>query len=706
MFFQRSDVDLPSSLTIGDPLPSDFAANQDLSLPGKRSSNQALPVTRPKLSKGTVVAISVAVVLVVVGIVIGVLFATVWKKKTPQRGPNQYGSISVEDETTRVQSPPYRPGDTLLVKYIPSATGFSNQVKLSFSDNNGRTWTDVTPITPEGNSAKYVIPENTFSDLCLFRAENTKQTDEFVTTSLFSVEPLFAITSGAGVKTGDKVYTGSRYPIKITLQLDTALPDLDQVSDWSVTTSTDKASFPSNANETVMAITLDKTKGTAELTWVASTPATQVYYQVETTSLPKNNYPRQLSVVSAFPIDIVSGTPSGPTPCGGNPNTFAVCKVIMVDSQGKSNIFLPGEAVTLEFQHDGTFSGTATWSYTVSGGSAKALTPTAGPSQPTAGVVTYTWTLPSTLFTDAFILTVTSEGQSAASPSYSVKPNFTWNAPNTGHTVLVAKTQSTIAALPFVNWLTTTVTFDASVAANYPNWSVSLGTPARAFTVLADRIYSAALVAGSTTQRSLVWYLEPDDFKAVGGMDAFVRFTTQNESQTETLVVTSSTTVAFTLSDFAPVAVPIQLPSSQCDVSPDGMSSGVAAFEAACPESKTLYHFVKDIQFNDTSGAICQFDSTMPNKLQPSCWSVSTESVFVSLPLSESSPNVSQVFTLVNKTAPNWAFLGSGPLFSGCAEWKTGTGHPAQGDPITVNMMSDSACPENNERFLWPADVF
>jgi len=671
-----------------------------------------------KLSKGSIVAISIVVILVLAGIVVGILFATVWKKQSPSRGSNQYGSITVEDEATRVQTPPYRPGDTLLAKYKPTPAGFNNTVKWSFSSNNGRTWIEVIPVTPGGNSAKYTLPEATFSDRCLFRAENTTMSTEFVTTDFFSVEPLFGITKGAGTEANDKVYTGSAFPIVITLQLDTSLPDLEQITDWSVTTSADKTKFPSTANQTVTAVTLDKTKNTAQLTWTASKEQMNVYYQVKTTSLPLTQYPRQLSAVSPFAIDILSSRPSGPTPCGGSASTFKMCSVIMVDSQGKSNRFMPGETVLLQFQHNATFSGTATWAYSVSGGSPVTFTPTSGPTQPSSNVVTYTWIIVDTIATDSFVVTVTSEGDSAVSPNYSVKSSFTWDAPNTGHSVLVAKTQSLLPKAPLVHWLTTTVTFDAPVATDFPDWSVSLGSLAGTFTTLTDRIYSASLVSGSTTQRALVWYLEPDDFKA-HGMDVFVRFTAQNATKTETLIVTSSETVAFTLTDFAPITAPTNLGTKACNAS---MDLNNFVLQTSCPESKiqSSFFYVKDVKSGPLVGYICYFDATQPNNTVPITWFLFDTSSVGDSEMYEGSPLLyalghDKYVTFINQGSNLWSLYStlSDVSNSKCASWPLTSGSPTNGDPINGSAADTSGptptCPSTtalNTQFLWAAEVF
>jgi len=530
---------------------------------------------------------------------------------------------------------------------------------------------------------------------------------EFVTTDFFSVEPLFGITKGAGTEANDKVYTGSRHPVVITLQLDTSLPDLDTLKDWSVVTSTDKTKFPTDSGETVTAITLNKTQGTAELTWFANTPQNNVYYQVKTTSLPLTQYPRQLSAVSTFPIDIVSATPSGPTPCGGTPSTFKMCSVIMVDSQGKSNNFKAGETVTLEFQHDATFSGTATWTYSVSGGSTVLITTTAGPTTPAAGVVAYTWTIPDSFFANAFVVTVTSEGESAISPTYSVTSSFTWNAPNTGHSVLVAKTQSELPDAPMVHWVTTTVTFNTPVATDFSDWSVSLGSPTGTFTTLTDRIYSASLVPGSTTQRALVWYLQPDDFKS-SGMDAFVRFTAQNSTHTETLTMTSSETVAFTLTDFAPVTAPLTLGTQGCDVV--ALCNTVTLY-GVCPGQKMQFHFVKDPTQGPLAGWIVQFEATTPNDLNPCCvclvQGTAADTLYSALPLLYRQGNVGSL-TLIDQGSNLWNIYGTlAPYATQCAAWH----QISPNNPISQVATAGSTplCASTatlNTQFLWPVDVF
>jgi hypothetical protein len=510
------------------------------------------------LSKGAIAVIIATVAGLVASIIVAVLVVTVRNKHSDVK-PDLYGRLTVEDESSRVATPPYFSGDKVLVKYLPTPAGFSYKVKWSFSADRGGSWTDVTPTTPEGNSAVFTLPETTFSDSCLFKAESTVNSIEAVTTGPFSVIPTFSIMAGAGTEAHDKVYASSLKPITLTIKLDPILQNLNKVNDWSIVTSPHRGSFPSNTGEEVTAVSVDRANSTVQLTWTASEARTQVYYRVKTTSLPLSQYPRQLSAVSPFPIDILPYTPEDA--CG---EAAKLCHVIMVDSSGKSNRFIAGTPVTLEFLHDGSFSGTAAWAYSVEGGTPETLVTTSGPAQPYQNTVAYQWLLPDGLFTDHLVLTVTSDEQSAASQAYSVKPGFTWDAPNPGHTVLVAETQSTVPNAPLVHWVTTTVTFDSLVAAAYTQWAVSLGSPSGTFVPLTHRIYSSSLVPDSSHQRALVWYLEPDDFKAVG-MNAFVRFTAHTANQTKTVTVTSSEPIAFVLSNFAPVTAPVNVDSCQVD---------------------------------------------------------------------------------------------------------------------------------------------
>jgi hypothetical protein len=548
--------------------------------------------------------------------------------------------------------------------------------------DRGITFPVTIPGTGTGNSSSFVVPSNVFSQECVFKVADKDNTEDFVTSEPVPIIPGLSITKGAGVEANDIVY--QHKPVAIVLDLDAGLLGVNSVQDWQVRTSTDPKNFN---NATVNQVTgIDLLSGT--LTWIPAQRDVKVYYQVSTLNLKTNNYPFELSVVSEFPIDIETATPDCPGGTG-----FDICNVIMfITAPGKSNNFVPGDEVTLQFNYVGTFDGQANWTYNTGDGNV-IITPISGPGTKEAGTVTYTWIItPNSIFTDTFVLSVLSSSVSKSSRAYTVKPSFTWTSPKGGDTLTVFPHGTTTH-----NFYTTTMNFTSDEASEFTSWTPGVvksdGTESMFFD---NRIYRVDHVSHSQTV--VIWFLDAVDLSLVPGkkVEFLVQFKAENADKSRILIKKTADTVQITGVNFNPVMSPQVMGTTTCSA---GIDTSTNNLISSCSGDNLNWYFVplnKTGADSQPKGNVCSFDPKNPNNPLPICWNSpqtpQTEWKALVFPGIQETGEF-QVQRIGNNLY--LVFINSG---IGCPAWT-----PTQGSIFDTDQAT--GCAHANNYFMWTADV-
>lgn len=482
-----------------------------------------LKIKKP-MTLGTKIGIVFAVLIGVGAIVFAIIYVTVIRKKAGGDGPNKFGAVQVTDQTTKVAGP-YHPGDTVLLKYQTTPAGFSGRAVWSMSVDAGKTFPIHIPNPGFSNSTTFVIPQNVFTDHARFKVADHDNTEDYVTTFDLKITPLFSMVSGPGVKeAGDSIFIG--VPVKVKLDLDTAILDINSPTDWLVETSGSATNFNDAKVQQVASIDIS----TSILTWVAVEKQTDVYYRISTTSLKAHNYPAELSVVSPFTVNISELSPT----CGKvGQETFEICQVEMVEKNtGKAGNFIPGTNVQLLFTFVGTFNGITLWTYT--DGSGKDITITdnlQGPGMEGQTII-YEWIIPDTLYAPVFRLTASSATSQKTSPNYRIAPTFSFNAPVQGATVYSFPKGSYSQ-----NVIISTVKMDPGVAGFDTKWSI--GAAKAGVTPTFYPAWGVAII--SNTELKVTWYLDQTQTETTSQAFTELIFYMQTESADGSLVITQNT---------------------------------------------------------------------------------------------------------------------------------------------------------------------
>ena len=442
-----------------------------------------------KLAKGKIIGIALGVIVFLVGIVMLVLYFTVWKKDS-NLGKNKFGEILVRDSTSHVNTE-INTGDTLLLTYNPTSIGFGGEASWLYSLDDGSTYHKIVSSV-KSNSTKFVVPSTAYTTRALFKVEDTNNTSDYVTTKLITIHPEFELVGGPGVKdSGDIIYVGE--PTTSTLLISPTLtPFLKSATDFEIETS------PDNKIWTKCIITsFDTAK--QSLLWTPKNIENVAFIKISTTSLVAEGKPFEVFVKSR------KVTISKPKADCTNTGVIGICDCYMVDSNGKSNNFIPGESVQVRYTYAGTVS-SATWEY-ISEGLTVAFTPVqitpVGSTE-----VAYTYTLPTSLFSQDFVIKVTSGTTSAVSKSYIVEPSFTWSSPKGGDTYVVFPDK-----VPSLHIMNTVVTMEGSDITTWIDWEVGVikkgSTTPTFFNVVISPI--------NTTSISFSWSLSQKDLNITTG---------------------------------------------------------------------------------------------------------------------------------------------------------------------------------------------
>jgi hypothetical protein len=267
----------------------------------------------------------------------------------------------------------------------------------------------------------WTIPDDIFTNSAVFTVHDADVPSHFVNTSniKISIDPPFKLTKGPGTtRDGDGIYVNTN--VKCTIQTDTALLTA-QPSGWEVTISKDRLNFTNATIASVVSVVLVDISNVT-VTWTATTPMTDVYYRIRTTSLVPKGYPYELSTISKDFIEILDEISCDgiiPSP----PTEFVLCDLSVRETDtGRTNNFERSAIVTLTFAYLNTFSGTSTWTYRVNNGT-NVNWPVTGPDTSRSGFVSYQAVIPN-VATDNFVVTVNSGTQTKSTPPLTVEPTI------------------------------------------------------------------------------------------------------------------------------------------------------------------------------------------------------------------------------------------------------------------------------------------
>lgn len=391
----------------------------------KENMSENSPPRHPPIDLPVKVGIAVAVVVVVLAVVGFLLYWFVLRKSASNnQGTTLFGTISVTDSTTQAQPRSFATGDTLQLKYTPSVTGFVGRSVWSLSTDGGNTFAVAISDPSYGNAVQWTIPATVFTQRAVFKVADAQNADDFVTTSLtspFAITPEFTLTTGPGVKgQGTSVFAGGE--VTCTLSVDTALKGLS-TSGLLIQLTHDPQFQTGLVEADLIAGTLDTTTQTLTVTWVPTSVLTAVYYRVITTTLIANGYDSELAAVASDTISVVDNA-SCPTTATSDTPAFELCQLTLADATtGSINNFAPLSLVKLYLAYQGTFAGTPSMSYTLSGGAPVAW-PITQVSSNTANPRVFTATLPDATTTQ-FVAIATNTSQTVTSTPHSIGSSFT-----------------------------------------------------------------------------------------------------------------------------------------------------------------------------------------------------------------------------------------------------------------------------------------
>lgn len=401
---------------------------EDVVAPASVPRVPAAPPSRPALTLAGKVGIALAVV-VVVGAVVG--FLVYWfvfhNRTTPGgQGTNKFGTITVTDTSSHIQTGTFAPGDTLEVRYAPTAVGFGGRGVFSFSSDGGQTFPTTLTDPTFANAVTWVVPATVFTNQAVFRVHDVANPNDYVqTTTPLSIQPPFALTSGPGL-TRDSDVVFANQLVTVTLQTDTTLKGLTATG-FAVRLSADAQFLTGVVSASLQPAVIDTATNTVRLSWTVFQSLRQVYYRVATTQLVAAGEPYELTATSPRTIQVaINDSCEGKTDDG---SSFVLCQLTMVQtSSGVSGTFPPGVGVTLYVAYRHTYPGTAAFSYTVNGGAAVPWSTTF--NHQTDTLLVFTATLPD-LIAAQFQVTVVAGDQTQHSDAYHIVPTLQFQLPVT-----------------------------------------------------------------------------------------------------------------------------------------------------------------------------------------------------------------------------------------------------------------------------------
>ena len=449
-------------------------------------------ISKSKLNRNQIIGISIGVILFVVGVIMVILYFVLWAPSS-NLGENKFGKIIIRNKTSNIGGI-FISGDTLLLSYQPTSIGFGGEVSWYYSTDGGSTYHKLL-ISSKANSVTWTMPDSIYTDKMVFKAEDSFSTSDYVTTKELKVEPTFKLVAGPGIhESGDIVYVNE--PTSTTLSIDDNIKSLLKLkSDFKVETS------PDGKKWTTCTIASFDT-ATSVIIWSAIHAEASAIIRFSTNSLIKAGKPFELSVNSrkvTITVPKINCTPVG---------SFDICDCYMIDSNGKSNNFIPGESVQVRYTYVGTIAA-VTWEY-VSKGTTTAFSPVLLSTGPNS--VSYTYTIPTNVFSQDFVVKVTSGVTSASSTPYIVEPIFTWDNPQGGSKIIVFPANS-----PSSHLISTVVTMTGSDITGWIDWQVGYiqkggKTP---------KFWNVTIVPISSSQITVKWSVTQADILTVTGDNTF-----------------------------------------------------------------------------------------------------------------------------------------------------------------------------------------
>ena len=509
------------------PTPLDFPKHQydyrtqsDLSHQPHQPHQSYQPHQPLKMSRGTIITLCVVCGIIFLVILFVTLYFTVWNKPNSDK----LGTISARDSASGVNGPFY-PGDTITLQY--SNSDITDSVIWDMSTDGGITYPIVITSDSTTNQVQFDIPGNIFTDKAVFRASLVSDSHVSSISKELEIIPRLSVTAGPGTKQGVVVFTGIIITSPIQMDDSTSLQTaLSFPSDFCVQTSTSPTDFTNAPFQKVISYRF------GQLMWeFVSVPPVDplVYYRITTTSLVANHFPSEISYTSSHRVKVIDI----PTSCAANTNAFTICVAYMIDENGGSGNFQSGDDVLLAIDIDGTFPGSASWTYTINGSGVQVpIITLSGPILSTdKNTVSYTWKLPTNLVTNTreaanlLYLQVTSGNQTVASIGNFIEPSVVWDSPQRGSAVDVFSADKISQ-----NYIITTVTLDSNItfssisainvgistavtdAPTYFNSHVFIQNPTDPKKIILYWSLSQtainSVIAKTTTSANLIWFLQ------------------------------------------------------------------------------------------------------------------------------------------------------------------------------------------------------
>jgi len=444
----------------------------------ERTSMAAKPVSGIQLTQKTKIIIGVVIGLAVLGAVIGVVAYYV-SVKPKNGGKTKFGTLQVTDTTTNSTNV-VAPGDVLQLKFSPNpGDGFTGLANWAVSFDAGQSFTSLA-VAQSGNTYKYTVPADTCSDGVVFKVTDSKLLNDFVTSDKLAIHPVLEIIEGPGVESGSVVYMGSS--VSSIIEFDASLANTSLASNWRVDISSDSA-FSKPVQQTVTSF-----DGTAKsLTWSPSGVLANAYIRVSMTS-PVGTCQAPLFVVAPFTFNITT-VPV----CAGT--ELKICTMSMMANGVELTKYYPTQAVTLQFSYVGPrYARSESYYYSIDGVATTIAASALGPQVITDSTVSVTWTIPSTIFTDSFSVSVIQEPSAVTSSTYSCKPLVVIDTP-------IVAASVTSADLPVIISVTTDVHVLPVTAAEFTTWTVGYGDTSSAVYVAATLVVYTA----STNSYAITW---------------------------------------------------------------------------------------------------------------------------------------------------------------------------------------------------------
>lgn len=468
-------------------------------------------------------------VFVAVALVVGVALGAYYGTRTSNDGPSKFGALIVKDKATGQQLSQFLPGTEVRLQY-QSPAGHRTAVRYEIQETSSASFKTIGE-SQFGNFFDYTLSTSLFSTSVKFRVVDELQTRDFVDSNTLAVVPVFAVTAGAGLKSGQSIYRDAT--LSVTLELDTKLPAVNEKEDFAI--DVDNSTV---FGETEAAEILGFDATTKVLTWKTSTLLNQVYYRVRTTSLVTKGEPEELSYTLPFEVQVKTNKNCSPT----DP---VLCEIHMTNTSGAEGNFTAGEEVLLVVSFFGALPSGIAFSQSIDGATFLPIAP--GTPTVAGQLASYPFTL-GNIDTTGYQVRATNDPNSVTSASYTVRPVFSFTAPQV---YSVWPTGS-----PRQNLLTTTVAAKPGFTGyeSFSEWKVGYKNPTTQEVKIVKTVASATL-SGENVE--VTWSLDQADLSNLVSIETELFLEFQFQGSAGLAFGEAPTSTLFSKGPFVPEAAPI-----------------------------------------------------------------------------------------------------------------------------------------------------